>query len=59
MPESLTISMKDSRTKGDSTIEKFKLWLKEGDKEFGVFVRIEYATESEKVVKIELKEMPR
>ena len=45
-----------SETKGSSTIEKFKLWLKEGDKEFGVFVRIEYTTETEKVDKIEFEE---
>lgn len=42
-----------------STIEKFKLWLKEGDKEFGVFVRIEYITSTEKVVTIELEETSR
>lgn len=40
----------------DSTIEKFKLWLKEGEKEFGVFVRIEYTTETEKVIHIEFRE---
>ncbi len=43
----------------DSTIEKFKLWLKEGDNEFGVFVRIKYITETEKVVTIELEETSR
>jgi hypothetical protein len=41
-----------SEIKGDSTIEKFKLWLKEGDKEFGVFVRIEFTTKTEEVVNI-------
>ncbi len=45
-----------SESKEDSTIEKFKLWLKEGDKEFGVFVKIEYFTETEKVVTIEIQE---
>ena len=39
-----------------TTIEKFKLWLKKGDKEFGVFVRIKYTTETQQVVDIELKE---
>ncbi|WP_017380548.1 DUF3889 domain-containing protein [Paenisporosarcina sp. TG-14] len=48
-----------SESKGDSTIEKFKLWLKEGDKEFGVFVRIEYTTETEKVVTIKFEETSR
>ena len=45
-----------SESKHDSTIEKFKLWLKDGDHEFGVFVRIEYSTITEKVVNIELQE---
>ncbi len=42
--------------KADSTIEKFKLWLKEGDHEFGVFVRIEYATDTDKVITITFQE---
>ncbi|MEK4486279.1 DUF3889 domain-containing protein [Psychrobacillus sp. FSL H8-0484] len=46
-------------SKEDSTIEKFKLWLKDGDKEFGVFVRIEFITETEKVVNIEFQETSR
>lgn len=40
----------------DSTIEKFKLWLKDGDHEFGVFVTIEFTTETEEVVNIKLQE---
>ncbi|MGE7924842.1 DUF3889 domain-containing protein [Viridibacillus arvi] len=43
-------------TKKDITTEKFKLWLKEGNREFGVFVRIEFTTDSEKLLKIELQE---
>ncbi|MGB2993786.1 MAG: DUF3889 domain-containing protein [Paenisporosarcina sp.] len=43
-------------SKANTTIEKFKLWLKDGDKEFGVFVRIEYNTETEKVITIDLEE---
>lgn len=39
-----------------STIEKFKLWLKDGDHEFGVFVTIEYTTDTEEVVNIKLQE---
>ncbi|CAM3162493.1 DUF3889 domain-containing protein [Filibacter tadaridae] len=48
-----------SETRGNSTIEKFKLWLKEGDSEFGIFVRIEYTTETEEVITIELQETSR
>lgn len=48
-----------SESRKDSTIEKFKLWLKDGDHEFGVFVRIEYTTETEKVVTIEFEETSR
>jgi hypothetical protein len=48
-----------SEPKGESTIEKFKLWLKEGDKEFGVLIRIEYTTETKEVVKIEFEETAR
>ena len=43
-------------SKANTTIEKFKLWLKDGDKEFGVFVRIEYNTATEKVIRIDLEE---
>ncbi|MFJ7667080.1 DUF3889 domain-containing protein [Lysinibacillus sp. NPDC097195] len=39
-----------------ATIEKFKLWLKEGDKEFGVYIRIKYNTETQQVVDIEMQE---
>ncbi|MFJ7647631.1 DUF3889 domain-containing protein [Lysinibacillus sp. NPDC097279] len=45
-----------SESNADATIEKFKLWLKEGDKEFGVYVRIKYITETQKVLDIELQE---
>ena len=48
-----------SETKGDSTIEKFKLWLKDDDHEFGVFVRIEYTTATEKVIAINFQETSR
>jgi len=40
----------------DATIEKFKLLLKQSDKEFGVHVRIKYDTNTKKVVKIEFQE---
>lgn len=44
---------------GDITIEKFKLWLKEGDHEFGLFIRIHFDKKTEKVVKIEFRETDR
>lgn len=43
-------------TKGDVIIENFKLWLKEGDKEFGVYVKIHYAIQTEKIVSIDVQE---
>lgn len=45
-----------SETKGNQTIEKFKLWLKGSNKEFGVFVRIKYVTKTEELVTIEFQE---
>lgn len=45
-----------SEVNEDSSIEKFKLWLKQSDKEFGVHVRIKYITNTNKVVKIEFQE---
>lgn len=48
-----------SETKGDTTIEKFKLWLKDSDKEFGVFVHITYTTETEEIVNVEFRETSR
>lgn len=42
-----------------STLVKFKLWLRENDKEFGVMIGIEYTNETEQVIKIELKETDR
>ncbi|MGE7112547.1 DUF3889 domain-containing protein [Lysinibacillus sp. NPDC047702] len=41
---------------GDTTIEKFKLWLKQNDKEFGVYVKIQYVTKTNKLENIELQE---
>lgn len=45
-----------SEVTGNSTIEKFKLWLKEDSKEFGVFIIIEFDTLTEKVIKITFRE---
>ncbi|WP_085993833.1 YqzG/YhdC family protein [Oceanobacillus senegalensis] len=46
-------------TKGDHSIEKFKLWLREGQREFGVFIDIEFVTESEEVISINFEETDR
>lgn len=46
-----------SEVKGDTTIEKFKLWIKLSDKEIGIQVRIKYVTNTNKLVKIELQEI--
>jgi hypothetical protein len=43
-------------TKNDSSIEKFKLILKRDQKEFGVFVHIEFVSETEQVIEITFKE---
>ena len=48
-----------SESIGNSTIEKFKLWLKDGKHEFGVLVRITYITNTKKVTNIELRETSR
>ncbi|WHY78477.1 YqzG/YhdC family protein [Neobacillus sp. WH10] len=40
----------------NSTTEKFKLWLKDNSREFGVFVNIEFNNKTEKVIKITFKE---
>ena len=48
-----------SEKAGDNTIQKFKLWMKDEDKEFGVFVRIEYITETEEVIRIDFQETSR
>ena len=42
--------------KEDHTIENFKFWLKEGEKEFGVYVKIQFVTQTEKIVVINMKE---
>ena len=43
--------------KGSNSVEKFKLWLKGTDKEFGVFVDVEYNEASEQLIKISYKEV--
>lgn len=46
-------------TQGDTTIEKFKLWLKDDQHEFGVFITITYKTETGDFLKIDFKETDR
>jgi hypothetical protein len=41
----------------NTTIERFKLWLKEKDREFGVIVHIEFEKETERVLDITFKEV--
>lgn len=46
------------RKKGEQTsVETFRLWLKEDQKEFGVNVDIEFENETERVIKISFKEI--
>lgn len=48
------------RTTGpQSSTEKFKLWLKEDSKEFGVYINIEFNNETEKVLKVTFEETTR
>ena len=46
-------------TQEDVIIEKFKFWLKQGDKEFGVYVSITFVAATEKIVTIEFQETDR
>ncbi|UAL47130.1 YqzG/YhdC family protein [Sutcliffiella horikoshii] len=41
------------------TTEKFRLWLKEGDKEFGVNVTISFYKETEAVKEVKMEEIKR
>lgn len=48
------------RVTGESTTtEKFKLWLKEQDREFGVYVNITFDSKTEEIQNIELTETDR
>lgn len=40
----------------NSTIEEFRLWLKDSNKEFGISVKIEYTTETDELVNIQIQE---
>lgn len=41
----------------NTTLEKFKLWLREGDREYGVLVNIEFDKKTERVIDISYKEV--
>lgn len=41
-----------------SSTERFKFWLKDNSREFGVFINIEYNNQTERVVKVTFKESP-
>lgn len=41
--------------KSEKTTEIFKLWLREGDREFGVFLHITFLTKSEEILEIKEK----
>lgn len=48
------------RTSGpQSSVEKFKLWLKGPQKEFGVFVDIEFDNSTEKILSVKYRETTR
>lgn len=42
--------------RNSSSIEKFKFWLKENQREFGVFVDIEFENKTSKVLKVTFEE---
>jgi hypothetical protein len=42
-----------------TTTEKFKLWLKDNNREFGVFIDIQFDTKTEQVMKVTFKESSR
>lgn len=48
------------REKGkEYSIEKFKLWLQKGSKEFGLFIDIKFNNETEQIVDINFRETDR
>ena len=48
-----------SETKDDTTIEKFKLWLKDDRHEFGVIIHITFKTQTGEIVNIDFQETDR
>ncbi|ONK24245.1 hypothetical protein BLX87_06260, partial [Bacillus sp. VT-16-64] len=48
-----------SDKKGDTSLEKFKLWLKQNNKEFGVFVYILFDSKTEQIIDVKFRETSR
>ncbi|QQZ04035.1 YqzG/YhdC family protein [Heyndrickxia oleronia] len=48
-----------SDKKGDTSLEKFKLWLKQNNKEFGVFVDILFDSKTEQIIDVKFRETTR
>ena len=48
-----------SEIRDDTTIEMFKLWLKDDNHEFGVFVNITFTTKTGELTNIDFKETDR
>lgn len=46
-------------TTDGTTTEKFKLWLRGKEREFGVFIDIQFNTETEEITKIKFNETDR
>ncbi|MEH7503950.1 DUF3889 domain-containing protein [Neobacillus drentensis] len=42
-----------------TSTEKFKLWLKDDSKEFGVYINIEFDNQTERVIKVTFEETSR
>lgn len=40
----------------EKTTETFKLWLKEGDREFGLYLHITFSTKSEQILEVKEQE---
>ena len=48
----------DTNSKKVTSVEKFQLWLKEDDREFGVIVKVTYSAETGKFIRIDFQEIP-
>ena len=46
-------------TRNGETTEKFKLWLRGKDREFGVYIDIRYTKETEEIIDIKFQETDR
>ncbi|ARK26231.1 hypothetical protein SporoP37_08010 [Sporosarcina sp. P37] len=47
-----------TNTHGVTGVEKFRLWLREDDREFAVLVTVTYSAETGKFIKIDFQELP-